>query len=101
VRSSICHALSVTYLLYSAATPGSTGPSQATPLELLAFGAPLAALGISALMFRARLWEIYQGMSPRMGPLMARSQYVISCLVCPAIFAVVGTIAFVLGLVRV
>jgi hypothetical protein len=85
--TSICHAVRLTYLLHSAATPASTGPSQATPLELLAFGALLAALGISALVFRAGLWEIYQGMSPQMGPLMARSQYVISCLVCPAIFA--------------
>jgi hypothetical protein len=97
----MCHAVGVTYALYSAATQASTGPSDATPLELLAFGALFAALGICALVFRAPLWEIYQGMSPRMGPGMARFQYVLSCLTVPSVFAVVGTFSFVLGLVRI
>jgi len=100
VRSSICHAFTVTYLLFSASTPASTGPSQATPLELLAFGALLAALGISALVFRARLWSAYPAVSRPMGPGMARFLYFISCLLVPAIFAVTGFAAFVTGIVR-
>ena len=69
--------------------------------RLLAVGAVFAALGISALVFRAPLWSVYQGVSRRMGPRMGRFQYVISCLVVPTIFAVVGIFAFVLGLVRI
>jgi hypothetical protein len=93
--------LDVINLLHEAAAPETNGASRTTPLELLALGVLCAALGISALMFRARLWEVYQGMSRPMGPIMARFQYFISCLLVPAIFAVFGIVALVLGLVRI
>jgi hypothetical protein len=59
------------------------------------------ALGVSALVFRARLWNIYQGMTRPMGPAMSRFQYFISCLLGPAVFAVAGFAAFVTGIVRI
>jgi hypothetical protein len=101
VRLSMCHDVSVTGMLSAAATPGTNGTSQATALQLLCFGALFAALGISALVFRSRLWTVYQGMTRPMGPTMARFQYVISCLVSPAMFAFLGIVAFVLGLIRI
>ena len=91
----------MTYVLYAAATQAGRGPSHTTPLELLAGGAALAALGISALIFRAPRWTVYQGMSRPMGPHMSRFQYVISCLISPAIFAVAGLFGLGLGLVRI
>jgi len=97
----MCHAVGVTHLLYAAATQASASPSEATPLELLALGALFAALGICALVFRRQLRNIYPSAS---GPGSAganRFMYFISCLAVPALFAVVGTLAFVLGLARI
>jgi hypothetical protein len=101
VWSSMCDAVGVTHQLYSAATQASTSSSDATPLELLALGALFAALGICALVFRRQLRNIYPS---AIGPGSAgvnRFMYFISCLAVPALFAVVGTFAFVLGLVRI
>jgi hypothetical protein len=89
-------------LLHEAAAPGTNGASQpATPIELLIGGVVFTALGVSALVFRTPLWNIYQGMARPMGPAMSRFQYFISCLLVPAIFAVMGLLAFVSGIVRI
>jgi hypothetical protein len=89
-------------LLHEAAAPGTNGASPpATPIELLIFGVVFTALGVAALVFRARLWNIYQGMTRPMGPAMSRFQYFISCLLTPAIFAVMGFAVFVTGIVRI
>ena len=97
----MCDAVGVTQLLYSAARQASASPSDATPLELLALGGLFAALGICALVFRRQLRNIYPSASGPGSASVNGFMYFISCLAVPGLFAVVGTFAFVLGLVRI